>query len=260
MISFTTPYLILVLGCLAEKSEKARSVNIAPSLKSWALIGACTGGRCPGTQGGTLKSPNYPENYPDKADVKYILETEEGSHIELVFNAFSLEDSLGGVCSNDYVRVINTNRTTFGKFCGENRPGPIKSDGSKMSVRFYSDATVNRRGFEANWKSIKNPSSGEFKSPNYPNKYPNRVRMHHRIEAPKGKRIQLKFEDFETEACCDRLRIEGVSRRIGSKYEYFSGNISDLTLTSFTNRVSLFFRSDTIIRKRGFLITWKHVD
>ena len=108
----------------------------------------------------------------------------------------------------------------MGKFCGENRPSPFKSGGSKMTVRFYSDASVNRRGFEANWKSIKNPSSGEFKSPNYPKKYPNRVRMGPQIiEAPKGKRIELTFVDFQTEFFYDRLRIEGVSRKIGQKYE-----------------------------------------
>ena len=140
--------------------------------ESIVLSRSCTGGRCPGTQSGAIKSPNYPENYPDKQDVEYTLETEQGSRIELTFNVFSLEDSLRGKCSQDYVKVIDSNGTNLAILCGENRPAPFKSRGNNMTVIFYSDASVNRRGFEATWRAIKNPSSGEFTSPNYPKKYP----------------------------------------------------------------------------------------
>ena len=132
---------------------------------------------------------------------------------------FSLEDSLRGKCIQDYAKVIDSNGTNLAILCGENRPAPFKSRGNNMTIIFYSDASVNRRGFEATWKAIKNPSSGVFKSPNYPEKYPDQVFMTEFIEAPKGKRIQITIEDFRTEGCCDLLEIFGVSRRIGRDSE-----------------------------------------
>merc|ERR1719244_10126 len=247
MFSVTFLFLAFSLSCAALKSNDARFLPVvSASPNSWTLIGACTGGRCPGTQSGTIKSSNYPENYPNKQDVEYTLETEQGSHIELIFNVFSLEDSIRGKCSHDYVKVVDSNGTDLATLCGENRPAPFKSRGNNMTIIFYSDASVNRRGFEATWKAIKNPSSGEFKSPNYPEKYPDQVFMTKFIEAPKGKRIQNTIEDFRTEDCCDFLEIVGVSRRIDIYSEIFSGKIDGLPLklTSFTNQVNLLFISD----------------
>ena len=45
----------------------------------------CLGGVCPGTERGTIISPNHPANYPAKSSIKYILETNYGSKIKLYF-------------------------------------------------------------------------------------------------------------------------------------------------------------------------------
>ena len=49
----------------------------------------------------------------------------------------------------DYVEV------SFGsyneKFCGSEVPGPITSTDNTMTVKFYSDDTLNYSGFRAQW-------------------------------------------------------------------------------------------------------------
>ena len=51
------------------------------------------GGRCPGSDGGVITSPNYPFDYPVKRDINYTIETYQGSVIEVTFEAFDLEDA-----------------------------------------------------------------------------------------------------------------------------------------------------------------------
>jgi hypothetical protein len=75
------------------------------------------------------------------------------------------------VCGHDYVKVLDSDETTvLAELCGDERPAPLKSTSNKMTLIFYTDESVNEEGFQANWKSVPNPKSGELKSPNYPQK------------------------------------------------------------------------------------------
>ena len=69
-----------------------------------------------------------------------------------------------------------------------------------MTVMFYSDESENKQGFQAKWKAIENPTSGEFKSPNYPKNYNTNDFVTQILEAPKGSRIQINIVDFRIDA------------------------------------------------------------
>merc|ERR1719483_306828 len=128
---------------------------VPPSPNLWILIGACTEGRCPGTQGGTIKSANYPANYPDKTETKYILETDKGSTIQLLFEAFTLEDPvLGDKCDNDFLKVIDSDQTEIAILCGGDRPPPFRSKANNMTLIFYTDESINMQGFQARRKMV----------------------------------------------------------------------------------------------------------
>merc|ERR1719483_955824 len=201
----TVPQLFsCFLLSLADRERFLTYVPPSPNL--WTLIGACTEGRCPGTQGGTIKSANYPANYPDKTETKYILETDKGSTIQLLFEAFTLEDPvLGDKCDNDFLKVIDSDQTEIAILCGGDRPPPFRSKANNMTLIFYTDESINMQGFQATWKKEDGALSGEFKSPNYPNKYPNNVDETEVLSAPKGSKIELTLIDFHTEGCCDYL-------------------------------------------------------
>ena len=64
---------------------------------------SCYGGPCPGTEGGRLKTPNYPAPYPARQSIKYELETNYGARIRLKFNSFDLEQS--AMCQYDNVKL-----------------------------------------------------------------------------------------------------------------------------------------------------------
>ena len=90
------------------------------------LTSTCTGGDCPSSTTGTIKSTNYPANYPDNADLTFPLVVEDGSQIELTFTAFDLEANSN--CAYDYVKVLDTDGTTqLAKLCGDSLPSKIKS-------------------------------------------------------------------------------------------------------------------------------------
>ena len=49
--------------------------------------------------------------------------------------------------------------TELARLCGDKRPQPLKSQRNKMILEFYTDESVNKQGFQANWKSVKSPTS-----------------------------------------------------------------------------------------------------
>lgn len=190
---------------------------IPPSPNLWAAIGACEGGRCPGTLGGAIKSPGYPLNYPDKQDVTYTLETYKDTKIELKFDMFDLEESNNQQCSDgDYVRISQRGRNHNSPyFCGKTNPPVFKSFGNKMVVQFFSDFNLNARGFLATWKEVlpKNlidgQTEGELRTPNYPNKYPRNARVRRYFVIPQNSRIEFRVIDFQTELGYDKLCVFG---------------------------------------------------
>ena len=78
------------------------------SLIHFSLFGSryCLGGVCPGTERGTIISPNHPANYPAKSSIKYILETNYGSKIKLYFgDNFKIEKGEFNSTSCEYDSV-----------------------------------------------------------------------------------------------------------------------------------------------------------
>lgn len=54
---------------------------------------------------GTIKSPNYPQNFPANVECSWQIIAHEGSHLEMTFNSdFQIPDSTG-TCQNSYIKV-----------------------------------------------------------------------------------------------------------------------------------------------------------
>jgi len=156
------------------------------------------------------------------------------------------------------VKVLDSDDTELATLCGNVIPKPLKSQSNKMTVKFYSDESENKPGFQAKWKGIEK-TSGEFKSPNYPKNYNNREFVSQILEAPKGSRIEINILDFKTEKCCDRLRVYYGAKRP----KVYRGKLEDLpetTLTSIYNKIILVFTSDGSVTRKGIRLTWKHVN
>ncbi|XP_078492916.1 astacin-like metalloendopeptidase [Ciona intestinalis] len=102
---------------------------------------------------GVMTSPLYPYNY--KADVECLqtIIAPPGDQVTLSFEAVDVED-YSGICYYDWIKVYDGEDGTsplLGTFCGTSVPADVRSTGSVLTVLFFSDYSVTKRGFVANY-------------------------------------------------------------------------------------------------------------
>lgn len=59
-------------------------------------------------------------------------------------------------CAYDHLEVydgLDVRSPGLGRFCGTKKPPPVVSSGNKMFLRFVSDNSVQKRGFEASYEA-----------------------------------------------------------------------------------------------------------
>ncbi|XP_008637606.1 inactive serine protease PAMR1 isoform X3 [Corvus hawaiiensis] len=95
------------------------------------------------------------EGYPLNARCEWTIHVQAGFNIELRFSMLSLEFDY--MCQYDYVEIRdgdNLDSRIIKKFCGNERPPPIRSTGSSLHVLFQSDGSKNFDGFLAVFEEI----------------------------------------------------------------------------------------------------------
>ncbi|NXO00242.1 PAMR1 protease, partial [Rhinopomastus cyanomelas] len=95
------------------------------------------------------------EGYPLNARCEWTIHVQAGFNIELRFSMLSLEFDY--MCQYDYVEVRdgdNLDSRIIKRFCGNERPAPIRSTGSSLHVLFQSDGSKNFDGFHAVFEEI----------------------------------------------------------------------------------------------------------
>uniref|UniRef100_A0A3Q1IFD7 Transmembrane serine protease 15 n=1 Tax=Anabas testudineus TaxID=64144 RepID=A0A3Q1IFD7_ANATE len=99
----------------------------------------------------TFSSPNYPESYGTKAQCLWTLHTQEGQNIQLHFLDFDVQ------ATNDIVEVrdgAGPNSTLLVILTGNKGPTQdLFSTTNEMEVWFYTDDSIQGRGFRANFTS-----------------------------------------------------------------------------------------------------------
>merc|ERR1739848_95443 len=231
-------------------------------LFSGALLGLCSeGGRCPGTEGGVITSPNYPKDYPVKRDINYTIETLQGSIIQLTFEAFDLEAArtTGRGGCYDSLRIIDSDNEILGTYCETVTITPFNSTSNSLTVIFTSDESTTRPGFRASWRRIEmKETSGKITSPGYPNlQAGDFFKRAGGLNAPKGSRFQLTFTDIDLDdySVCGRFSqyiylfdgLPNTNSLNDAQYitTIYGGNIltnqGNLNHTSRSNVVSVWF-------------------
>lgn len=59
-------------------------------------------------------------------------------------------------CAYDHLEIYDgqdTRAPSLGRFCGTKKPSPVISSFNKMFLRFFSDSSVQKRGFEASYRA-----------------------------------------------------------------------------------------------------------
>ena len=84
----------------------------------------------------TLESPNYPSNYNNNADCSWTVNAPAGETIFVEFITFSLESNY------DYLHVGGN------QYSGSTPPEDFRTPGNRLNLRFTSDGSSTRQGFQ----------------------------------------------------------------------------------------------------------------
>ncbi|XP_062489682.1 cubilin isoform X1 [Pezoporus occidentalis] len=218
---------------------------------------------------GYLKSPGWPGHHPNNMDCSIILRAPLNHTISLFFHAFSLEDSTQ--CSHDFLEVRNgsdVQSPLLGRFCGNTVPSPIFPQNHVVYLRFKSDFSGARDGYEITWTSSSSGCggtlygrTGSFASPSYPATYHNNTDCEWSITAPKGRIVTVNFNFISIDDpgdCSSNYLIlyngPDTSYPSAGPYCGMDTNIAPFTATS--HQVSVKFHAEYVTLPSGFQLSW----
>ncbi|XP_075408563.1 cubilin [Tenrec ecaudatus] len=181
-------------GFLLEWFAVAASDGPLPTIAP----GACGGYLRTGDAPAFLFSPGWPEKYNDSADCSWLIHAPD-STVEL--NILSLDIESQESCHYDKLVIRdgdNSEAQELAVLCGKNIPGPIRSTGMYMLLRFTSDATVTGAGFNASFHKscggYLHADRGIITSPMYPETYPPNLNCSWHVLVQSGLTIAVHFE------------------------------------------------------------------
>ncbi|XP_077988407.1 CUB and sushi domain-containing protein 1-like [Glandiceps talaboti] len=94
-----------------------------------------------------ITSPNYPSNYPDDARCQWIISTQQGTSIDVIFGDFYTES-----CCDHYFAgngdTPSQNTSVIWAYSGFTAPDDFVSIGDTVWMRFVSDSRINEKGFQ----------------------------------------------------------------------------------------------------------------
>lgn len=221
------------------------------------------------TVSGTISSPNWPDRYPSKKACTWSLSTTPGHRIKLVFNEIDMEAHLE--CAYDHLEIYDgqdTHAPSLGRFCGTKKPSPVISSGNKMYLRFFSDNSVQKRGFEVSYRAECGGSlKAEVKTKDLyshaqfgDNNYPSGSDCLWVVSAEKGYGVEIIFQVFEIEeeADCgyDYVELYDGADVKSPRLGRYCGSGAPEEVYSAGDAIILKFHSDDSINKKGFHVRY----
>ncbi|XP_055517540.1 LOW QUALITY PROTEIN: tolloid-like protein 2 [Leucoraja erinacea] len=214
---------------------------------------------------GVITSPNWPDPYPNRKECSWTISAPPGHRVKLAFMEFEME--LHQECIYDYLEVydgLSERSALLGRYCGSKKPETIVTTANKMSLRFFSDASVQRKGFQAQHSTEcggelrARVRTGELYShAQYgDNNYPGQLACEWLITAEEGYAVELIFLTFqlEEEAHCayDRLQLYNGPNHSAPLLGTFCGAGPQEVVYSEGNSMLLRLHTDDTISRKGF--------
>ncbi|XP_019508240.1 PREDICTED: CUB and sushi domain-containing protein 1 [Hipposideros armiger] len=103
------------------------------------------------TSSGIILSPNYPEEYGNNMNCVWLIISEPGTRIHLIFNDFDVEPQF------DFLAVKDdgvSDVTVLGTFSGNDVPAQLASSGHVVRLEFQSDHSTTGRGFNITYTTF----------------------------------------------------------------------------------------------------------
>uniref|UniRef100_A0A8C2U8X7 Metalloendopeptidase n=1 Tax=Coturnix japonica TaxID=93934 RepID=A0A8C2U8X7_COTJA len=214
---------------------------------------------------GMMSSPNWPDKYPSRKECTWNISATPGHRVKVTFNEFEIEQHQE--CAYDHLEMYdgpNSKSPILGRFCGSKKPDPVVASASKMFLRFYSDASVQRKGFQAKHSTVCGGllkaevqtkelySHAQFGD----NNYPGQANCDWVIVAEDGYGVELIFQTFEIEeeADCgyDYMEIYDGYDSTAPRLGRFCGSGPLEEIYSAGDSIMIRFHTDDTINKKGF--------
>ncbi|XP_025083263.1 low-density lipoprotein receptor-related protein 4-like isoform X2 [Pomacea canaliculata] len=167
-------------------------------------------GGCGGTftqPSGSFSSPSYPSSYPDNQDCIYIIRAAPGRRVTLTFVTFQLEPGPTSGACHDYVQIREGDSVaspTLGTYCNTTVPPKVRSMANTLWVKFYSDSSVSKPGFQATYSTGIIPQKFLLMTNTY-------LHAIHRMDVDTGSNFVIP--------------IDGLSNPIGIDYDPVDGRL-----------------------------------
>ncbi|XP_073197659.1 tolloid-like protein 1 isoform X1 [Lepidochelys kempii] len=221
---------------------------------------------------GVITSPNWPDKYPSRKECTWEISATPGHRVKLTFNEFEIEQHQE--CAYDHLEVFDgeTEKSPIlGRLCGNKIPDPLVATGNKMFLRFVSDASVQRKGFQATHST---ECGGRLKAEMKPrdlyshaqfgdNNYPVQMDCEWLLVSERAYRVELTFQTFEVEeeADCgyDYVELFDGHDTTGVRLGRFCGSGPPEEIYSAGDAVLLHFHTDDTINKKGFHIRYRSI-
>ncbi|KAG2466898.1 TLL1 protein, partial [Polypterus senegalus] len=229
---------------------------------------------------GTITTPGWPKEYPPNKNCVWQVVAPTQYRISMQFEFFELEGNESFTefeieqhqeCAYDHLEVFDggsDKAAILGRLCGSKIPDPVVSTGNKMYLRFISDASVQRKGFQATHST---ECGGRLKAETKQkdlyshaqfgdNNYPGQMDCEWMITAEKGYGIELTFQTFEVEeeADCgyDYIELFNGYDSTAQRFGRFCGSGPPEEIYSSGDTLLLHFHTDDTINKKGFHIRY----
>uniref|UniRef100_A0A3B5ATH7 Neuropilin n=1 Tax=Stegastes partitus TaxID=144197 RepID=A0A3B5ATH7_9TELE len=118
---------------------------------------------------GVIKSPGFPEKYPNNLDCTFMIFAPKMSEIILEFESFELEPDTtpptGVFCRYDRLEIWDGFPGVgpyIGRYCGQNTPGRIISYTGILALTINTDSAIAKEGFSANFTVIERTVPEDF--------------------------------------------------------------------------------------------------
>ncbi|XP_078495952.1 cubilin-like [Ciona intestinalis] len=218
------------------------------------LVGA------PGSNG-LIKSPNYPNNYPENIACNYSVSSlSPNNAVCLQFLDFNIHSQ--SQCPSEYVELYDScesSASSVGKYC-DTAPPYLSCLFQCILMRFKTDwvTSLATTGFNVRYNvtGTHYPSSGEITSPSYPVLYPSNAENNYVIKPPGATRIRLTFMDFNlqgSEPSCsfDSLTIRRGTES-GTQLAKYCGEKAAFAKFFTASQLTLMFKTDGSVNRPGF--------
>ncbi|XP_072917600.1 bone morphogenetic protein 1-like [Hemitrygon akajei] len=214
---------------------------------------------------GIITSPNWPDKYTSRKECTWEIVTTPGHRVKLAFNELDIEQHQE--CAYDHLELYDgkdAKAKVIGRFCGSKKPEPQISTLNRMFIKFFSDNSVQKKGFEATHSSeCGGKLKAEVKTKDLyshsqfgDNNYPGGADCQWVVQAEEGYGVELIFQTFEIEeeVDCgyDYMELFDGSDDTAPRLGRFCGSGPPEEIYSAGDSIMIRFHTDDTINKKGF--------